>query len=53
MKLGDLGMAYKLKKSNATVKERAGTPYHMSPEMCCGNDYGKSADMWALGILLY
>ena len=32
MKLGDLGMAHKLQKKTSMVNDRAGTPYHMSPE---------------------
>lgn len=30
-----------------------GTPFSMSPEMCSGMPYNESADVWALGCLLY
>ena len=30
-----------------------GTPYFLSPEQCAGERYTFSADVWALGCLLY
>ena len=34
------------------MNEIAGTPLYMAPEVIQGS-YGKEADMWSLGVLLY
>lgn len=55
LKLGDFGFS---QQYDQTVSENVagtflGTPYYLAPEMWKGNRYGKKADMWAAGIVLY
>lgn len=36
------------------VRNKAGTPTFMSPELCSGEGYsGQLADIWALGATMY
>ena len=37
----------------AWLLRRCGTPYYLSPEILGGQPYGKPADVWALGVVLY
>jgi serine/threonine protein kinase len=30
-----------------------GTPEYLAPEIIRGDEYGKSVDVWCIGILLY
>ena len=53
MKLGDLGFARKLSKSEKFAKTFLGTKGYMSPEILQGLDYNESADIWALGVTFY
>ena len=50
IRLIDFGLS-KIKKGN-NMQTMAGTPLYMAPEVING-DYGKQADMWSLGVLLY
>ena len=55
LKLGDFGFSqqYDSTVSNPIAATFLGTPYYLAPEMWRGNRYGKKADMWAAGIVLY
>lgn len=56
IKLGDFGFSQKYEStvSSETVAGTfLGTPYYLSPEMWRGMRYGKKADVWAAGIVLY
>ena len=33
----------------AQAKTVLGTPYYLSPELCCGKPYDYKTDVWALG----
>ena len=53
VKLGDFGIAKLLASSEPLTATCIGTPYYMSPELFRGEPYGKKADVWALGCVLY
>ncbi|EPY28384.1 protein kinase [Strigomonas culicis] len=56
MKLGDFGFSQKYEStvSSETIAGTfLGTPYYLSPEMWKGTRYGKKADVWACGVVLY
>ncbi|OQS04113.1 CAMK family protein kinase [Thraustotheca clavata] len=50
--LGDLGIAKEL-RARDMASTYVGTPFFMAPEQCDGESYTFSADIWALGCLLY
>ena len=50
IRLIDFGLS-KVQKEKK-LDEVAGTPLYMAPEVINGS-YGKEADMWSLGVLLY
>ena len=52
LKIGDFGIAKKLEETGQLAKTQIGTPYCMAPEIW-DQPYGKKAEIWALGILLY
>lgn len=49
-KLIDFGTATFVKGRTFTV---VGTPHYMAPEVITGKGYGKLADLWSLGVILY
>ena len=50
-KLGDFGIARTMEHTTrATV---TGTPYYMAPEVCREEPYGKEADIYSLGLVMY
>ena len=53
IKIADFGFAKKL--TNDRTFTLCGTPEYLAPEIILGSKegYGKSADWWALGILVY
>lgn len=51
-KLGDFGIARELDKTQANLS-RKGTLNYMAPEVYKGEVYGKSADIYSLGLVLY
>jgi len=52
VKLGDFGIAKAL-GADSVALTRIGTPYYLAPEICHGKPYGRKADVWALGVVLY
>lgn len=56
IKLGDFGFSRKYEStvsSESVAGTFLGTPYYLSPEMWRGMRYGKRADVWAAGVVLY
>jgi len=53
LKLIDFGAARSLADGDDLATTCIGTPYYLAPEMIAGRGYGPSADVWALGVLLY
>jgi NIMA (never in mitosis gene a)-related kinase len=53
LKLGDFGIAKVLDSTMACAHTQIGTPYYMSPEICSGEAYGWSSDIWSLGCILF
>ena len=51
VRLIDFGLAA-IKRHGKRLDTIAGTPLYMAPEVLNGS-YGKEADMWSLGVLLY
>lgn len=49
-KLIDFGTAKHVQGRTYTV---VGTPHYMAPEVITGKGYGKLADLWSLGVILY
>jgi NIMA (never in mitosis gene a)-related kinase 1/4/5 len=53
VKLGDFGIAKVLDASGDQARTQIGTPYYLSPEICESQPYGRSSDIWSLGVVLY
>jgi tRNA A-37 threonylcarbamoyl transferase component Bud32 len=53
VKLGDFGIAKVLDATEDQAKTQIGTPYYLSPEICESSPYGRSSDVWSLGIVLF
>jgi NIMA (never in mitosis gene a)-related kinase len=53
VKLGDFGIAKVLDASDDYAKTQIGTPYYLSPEICESRPYGRSSDVWSLGVVLF
>ncbi|CCW70666.1 unnamed protein product [Phytomonas sp. Hart1] len=56
IKLGDFGFSKRFEttiSSETVTGTFLGTPFYLSPEMWEGKRYGKKADIWAAGIILY
>ena len=53
VKLGDFGIAKVLDATEEQAKTQIGTPYYLSPEICESSPYGRSSDVWSLGVVLF
>jgi len=53
VKLGDFGIAKVLDETYAEAITFIGTPVYLAPEVCDNRPYGKKADIWSLGVVLY
>ena len=53
LKLCDFGLAKMLTNETESMMTKAGTPFYIAPEILKGQGYGKSCDLWSLGVILY
>lgn len=51
-KLGDFGIARTVEKTMATLSQK-GTYTYIAPEVYKGQEYGQTADIYSLGLVLY
>jgi serine/threonine protein kinase len=51
IKIADFGFAARI--GSGSVKQQAGTPGYVSPELLERKAHGKPVDMWAMGVVLY
>jgi NIMA (never in mitosis gene a)-related kinase len=52
IRIGDFGLAKKIKNRN-TIMTKVGTDSYMAPEVIQGETYGKAADVWGIGCIIY
>ncbi len=53
IKLTDFGLAKDEIQDEVGTQTFCGTPEYLAPEIIRGDKYGKSVDIWCMGILLY
>ena len=53
IKIGDFGIAKKLKSKNEYAKTQTGTLLYMAPEIINDQKYNNKVDIWALGCIIY
>ena len=52
VKIGDFGIARKLKSENEYAKTQAGTMLYMAPEIIKEGKYNNKVDIWSLGCII-
>ena len=52
IKLGDMNVSKRFSQGQQ-LHTQIGTPYYMSPEIWNNRPYDASADLWALGCMIY
>lgn len=52
IKVADFGLS-KIIPDDTLCHDAAGTPTYLAPEMINGEGYGKSIDIWAIGVISY
>ena len=53
LKLADFGLSKALAPGNDLCATFVGSPLYMSPELCNGEEYSFSTDIWAFGCIMY
>jgi serine/threonine protein kinase len=49
----DFGLSKKMSTFDEKTYSFAGTPEYLAPEIILHKGHGKSADLWAIGVLFY
>ena len=52
VRIGDFGLAKKIKYDKSLLMTKVGTDCYMAPEVIRGEKYGKAADIWSLGCVI-
>lgn len=53
LKIADFGLSKALSPESDLCTTFAGSPLYMSPEVCMGEEYSFSTDIWSLGCIVY
>jgi len=54
LRVSDYGLSVELQEKNGwKIRGNAGTSGYLAPEVCTGEPYGLSCDVWSLGITIY
>jgi NIMA (never in mitosis gene a)-related kinase len=53
LKIADFGISKVLERTGSMTKTVIGTPFYISPELCNGQPYTNSCDIWSLGCVIY
>lgn len=51
LKLADFGISKIL--TDELMNTNCGTPVYMAPEIIQGREYGRSVDIWSIGVTMY
>jgi NIMA (never in mitosis gene a)-related kinase len=51
--IGDFGLSCELDSAKGLTRAKLGTTVYLSPERINKQEYGHTADIWALGVILY
>ncbi|XP_068726927.1 serine/threonine-protein kinase PLK1-like [Montipora capricornis] len=53
LRLGDFGLAVRLKEGQSKIKTMCGTPNYIAPEVLSKEGHSYEVDTWALGCVMY
>lgn len=53
IKLADFGFAKKLDLDSENLTTACGTPGYVAPEILKGSSYGKTVDIWSIGVITF
>jgi NIMA (never in mitosis gene a)-related kinase len=53
LKVADFGVSRILERTSSVAKTVIGTPFYIAPELCNGESYGNTVDVWAIGCMIF